>query len=193
MTTLFFKMILTVSIMLLLSAMFYGCAEDEKQKDITTAASVETVQPDQITSDAHIYLYSGGYKTTDLKADKIIQFTQLDSMIAFNVETDFFDSTGELISTLTAESGYIRENDNFLSVTGNVIVIGEDSIRIETEYLEWDATNDRVDTDSFVIVIQHGDTLRSYGVTTDPRLRDITFKRRVSGRKELTGNEEGLK
>ncbi|MCP4566589.1 MAG: LPS export ABC transporter periplasmic protein LptC [FCB group bacterium] len=192
MTTRFFKMMLT-AIMLLLSAMFYGCAEDEKQQNVATAMSVDTVQPDQITSDAHIYLYSGGYKTTDLRADEIIQFTQLDSMIATNVESDFFDSTGERISTLTSESGYIRENDNFLSVTGNVIVIGEDSIRIETEYLEWDAANDRVDTDSFVTVIRHGDTLRSYGVITDPWLRDITFKRKVSGRKELTGNEEGLK
>ena len=112
-------------------------------------------------------------------------------MMASNLDIIFFDSTGKQVSTLTAQSGYIREKDNFLSVTGNVIVIGEDSIQLMTEYLEWDATNELVSTDSFVTVIRDEDTLRSYGLITDPALRDITFKRRVSGRKTLTDEDKG--
>jgi len=184
------KALIIIPSLIFLLAGLLGCDSESRRQTASTAVTVDTVQPDQITSEAHIYLYSGGFKTTDLRADEIYQFTDLDSMMAVNLEADFYDSTGSRISTLTANSGYIRETDNFLSVTGNVIVIGEDSIRIETEYLEWDAANDRVDTDSFVTVIQRGDTLQSYGVITDPRLRDITFKRQVSGRKELTGDEE---
>lgn len=186
----FQKIIIVVFSLIFLLAGLLGCGSESSHQKTSTAVSVDTIRPDQITSEAHIFLYSGGFRTTDLRADEIFQFTERDSTMAVNLEADFYDSTGSRISTLTANSGYIRENDNFLSVTGNVIVIGEDSIRIETEYLEWDAANDRVDTDSFVTVIQGGDTLRSYGVITDPRLRDITFKRQVSGRKELTEEEQ---
>ena len=137
--------------------------------------------PDQITSNARIYLYSGGHKTTDLKADDLSQFTELDSTVARNVRAKFFDSTGAVVSTLTADRGYIREKDNFLAVSGSVEVIGEDSVKIFTEYLEWDAANEEVETDSFVTVIRESDTLTSIGMVTDPGLRDITFKKQVKG------------
>ena len=68
-------------------------------------------------------------------------------------------------------------------------MIGENA-RLETEYLEWDAGQDRIITDSFVTVIWGaGDTVRSIGAETDPRLKDITFKKKVSGR--LTERESG--
>lgn len=140
------------------------------------------VEPDQITYNAHIYLYKGGRKTTDLIADEIQHFTRLDSAVAANLLIHFFDSTGERISTLTAQRGYIKEKDNFLAVSGSVVVIGRDSARLETEYLEWDGAKDSVVTDSFVTVIEGGSILMSYGFQSDPELKDITFKRQVSGR-----------
>jgi LPS export ABC transporter protein LptC len=170
--------------LILLSAaiLALGCGSEEKPQSIPQAGPSESAGPDQVTSNARIYMYSKGYKTTDLRADQIRQYTKLDSTIAIRLDADFFDSTGARVSTLTAKRGYIREKDNFLAVSDSVVVIGEDA-RLETQYLEWDAGKDRVVTDSFVTVIRgEGDTLRSVGVETDPRLHDITFKNMVSGR-----------
>lgn len=158
-----------------------GCGDDkvssEGGEDFTEGA-----QPDQVTHNAHIFLYKGGYKTTDLTADEIRQFTTLDSAVASNLTVEFFDTTGARISTLTAKEGYIREKDQYLAVSGSVVVIGKDSARLETEYLEWDGDKDSVVTDSFVTVFEKGDTLMSYGFQSDPQLKDVTFKHRVSGR-----------
>ncbi len=158
-----------------------GCGQDDLREKGAVTLPVDGATPDQITSNARIYLYSGGYKTTDLRADELEQFTKLDSTVATNIEAEFFDSTGAVVSTLTAGYGYIRERDNFLAVSDSVVVIGEDSVRIETQYLEWDAARELVETDSFVTVIREGDTLTSIGLVTDPRLSDITFKKQVSG------------
>lgn len=147
---------------------------------------IEPVDPsgaDQVTTQAHIYLYKGGHKTTDLLADTLKKFTKLDSTIAINLDIDFFDSTGRMVSNLIADSGYIRERDQFLTVTGGVVLSKkEESVTLLTEYLEWDAGNEKVQTDSFVTVIRGSDTLYSYGLETDPALDSISFKRKVSGR-----------
>lgn len=169
--------------------MMIGCGSDNKPQSAHGTAVIDSAGPDQVTSNARIFLYAKGRKTTDLRADLIMQYTAKDSTIAQQLDVDFFDSAGVKISNLVAERGYIREKDNFLAVTGSVKVLGEDSTRLFTEYLEWDAGKDRVVTDSFVTIItQNQDTIRSYGVVTDPRLRDITFKRKVSGR--LTNMEK---
>jgi LPS export ABC transporter protein LptC len=163
------------------ATLIIGCSEGDLRDKSTVTLPDSTVMPDQITSNARIYLYSGGHKTTDLRADELNQYTKLDSTLATNIEAEFFDSAGAVISTLAADSGYIRERDNFLAVSGSVVVVGEDSVRVETEYLEWDADAELVETDSFVTVIKNNDTLTSIGMVTDPRLRDITFKKQVSG------------
>jgi LPS export ABC transporter protein LptC len=157
-----------------------GCGEENSTTKASRVTPTDTLQPDQITYDAHIYLYRAGHKTTDLLADEIRQFTSRDSSVAINLHVQFFDTTGARMSTLTAKKGYIRERHNFLAVTGSVVVIGEDSSKVLTEYLEWDANKDQVVTDSFVTVINGEDTLRSYGMETDPKLENTTFKRKVS-------------
>ncbi len=167
---------------LLLIITLVGCGDDNTTTEIAEPAETNVLQPDQVTTNAHIYLYKGGHQTTDLLADTIWQFTRLDSALATNLFVEFFDTTGTKISTLTAQHGYIREKDNFLAVSGSVVVVGEDSVRLESEYLEWDGAKDSIVTDSFVTIIEGPDTLMSYGFQSDPRLKNVTFKNQVSGR-----------
>lgn len=159
-----------------------GCGDDRRDRVADDGTPSDSLAPDQVTSRARMYLYSAGRKTTDLTADQLQQFSLRDSTVATNLKVDFFDSTGARMSTLTADEGYIREKDNFLAVSGSVVVVGRDSVTVLTEYLEWNGAKDSVVTDSFVTVIQHNDTLYSYGMQTDPKMKNITFKRKVSGR-----------
>jgi LPS export ABC transporter protein LptC len=172
------KLRLIFALALIACCGFIACGEEDALPGASGPASPDSLVADQVTSDAHIFLYKAGRKTTDLIADEIRQYTRLDSTIALNLYVEFFDSLGERISTLTANHGYIREKDNFLAVTGDVEVVGKDSVILLTSYLEWDAAKDSVVTDSFVTIIREGDTtLTSYGMQSDPRLENITFKR----------------
>ncbi|MFH1700899.1 MAG: LPS export ABC transporter periplasmic protein LptC [Candidatus Zixiibacteriota bacterium] len=172
----FFSMIIACSLMM-------ACGEETTRPPQSSITLIDSIQPDQVTSNAHIYLYKKGYKTTDLLADEIRQFTQRDSTIAINLHAEFYDSLGQRLSTLTSNQGYIRQDDNFLAVNGAVVLIGEDSVTLLTEYLEWDGKKDSVVTDSFVTIIRPGgDTLTSKeGMQSDPQLKNISFKK-ASGR-----------
>ena len=168
-----------------------GCGEETVHSDSANMAPSGTPEPDQVTSNAHLYLYNAGYKTTDLKAREIRQFSRRDSTVATDLYVLFFDSMGKRISTLTAAHGYIREKDNFLAVSGSVVAIGEDSTLLRTEYLEWSTVRDSIVTDSFVTIIREreGDTLYGpRGMQSDSRLKNITF-RQASGR--LSDIEKG--
>jgi LPS export ABC transporter protein LptC len=162
--------------LLLLPALIIGCGDEGTDNKAPQEVITGAIRPHQVTQNAHFYLSSGGQKTTELTADEVWQFTRHDSTIAFNLYVEFYDSTGERVSTLTSDEGYIREKDNYMAVSGSVIVIGKDSVRLETEYLVWDGQKDSVVTDSFVTVIEgSGDSLMSYGFQSDPELK-------VSGR-----------
>ncbi|MEE9441945.1 MAG: LPS export ABC transporter periplasmic protein LptC [candidate division Zixibacteria bacterium] len=169
--------------MILYSCLMMACGEESIRPPHSAITLTDSIQPDQVTTNAHIYLYKKGYKTTDLLADEIQQFTQRDSMIAINLHADFYDSLGQRLSTLTSKWGYIRQDDNFMAVNGEVVLIGEDSVTLLTEYLEWDGQKDSVVTDSFVTIIRPGgDTLTSReGMQSDPQLKNISFKK-ASGR-----------
>lgn len=160
-----------------------ACEEETLRPPHSSYTLTDSIHPDQVTTNAHIYLYKKGHKTTDLLADEIQQFTQRDSTIAINLHAEFYDSLGQRLSTLTSKRGYIREKDNYLAVNGTVVLIGEDSITLLTEYLEWDGQKDSVVTDSFVTIIRPGgDTLTSKeGIQSDPQLKNISFKK-ASGR-----------
>ena len=171
-----------ISVLMVAGALFLaGCGDDGSEGDRTAQPTENLLQPDQVTSNAHIFLYKAGRKTTDLTADEIQQFTALDSSLATNLYVEFFDSTGTLMSTLKARHGYFKEKNNYLAVWGKVEVVGQDSVQLFTEYLEWDAARDSVVTDSFVTIIRQGDTWTSQGMQSDPTLQNISFKH-ASGR-----------
>jgi len=174
--------IILISAILIISGLI-ACSDDNPKMGETAETPTNFGQADQVTSQAHIYLYSGSRKTTDLRADELHQFSKLDSTVAYNLDVDFFDSTGQIVSNLVAREGYIREQDNFLAVSGSVVVRSRDSARLNTEYLEWDAGRELVSTDSFVtITYADGSVTNSLGMESDPQFKDIRLKKRVSGR-----------
>jgi len=171
-----------------LAAVWCGCEEEASRNQPADVAESSAPEPDQITYNAHFLLYSGGHKTTDMLADTIMQYSKLDSTVAYNLYVEFYDTSGARTSTLTSDKGYIREKDNYLAVSGSVEVVSEDSTMVKTEFLEWIGAVDSVVTDSFVTVIYpNSDTITSYGMQSDPELKNIALTR-VSGK--ITETEE---
>jgi LPS export ABC transporter protein LptC len=176
-----------------LALIIAGCGNKDEIKapsDGADSTEVGIVRPDQEMRNAQIFLYNKGVRTTDVYADFIKKFEKYDSTIAWGLKVDFFDSTGKEISNLKADSGLIREKTNMMFAYGHVVVITQDSSQLETEELVWNAMENKIETDKFVTIVQHGDTLTGYGLEADQRLTHITLKRQVRGRLKNTQNIE---
>lgn len=177
-------------ILVLLTLLFSSCAETSEDRAVDQPDSTEVViiRPDQQIRNARISLYDGGNKTTDLFADYIEKYEAYDSTQAWKLNVHFFDDNGKQISNLVADSGIVREQINFMEVFGNVVVTTDDSAKLFTEQLRHNTTENKIESDKFVRIIQRGDTIQGYGFESDRRLKNIKIKRNVTG--TLQGTDE---
>jgi LPS export ABC transporter protein LptC len=178
---------------LLISLLVFGCQtnsppEVEKQK---------VRLPDSELEEATIIFTIQGVRRMLLKADYIARYEKEDSTTARVVHADFYDQEGEHSSVLTSNFGVIKENSKELWVSGEVVVISDEGVKLETETLRWEPNIDRIITDDFVKVTREKDILTGYGLEADQELKNIKIKREVKGvlreapsREELEKMEE---
>jgi len=179
------------SILAVIAAMtiYGGCGSENEIKAPpagTDSLGMAKIRPDQQLRNARILLYEKALLTTDIKADSIEKYEKQDSTLAWKLDVRFFDSTGKKISTLSADSGLVRERTNLMTANGHVVVVSEDSSKLMTEQLLWNAQKNKIETDKFVTLIQHGDTLTGYGLDADQKLNKIRIKNQVSGKLKNT-------
>ena len=89
---------------------------------------------------------------------------------------------------MTADSGVIREKTETLEVFGDVRITTRDSVRLVTTQLAWDPKISKIVSDSLVTARRESDVVRGYGMVSDPDLKNIVFKRQISGQMELEGD-----
>jgi len=136
--------------------------------------------PNSVLENANITLTTKGFKEAVIYADTLFVFDKEDSTAAVNVKIDFYDENGEYRSTLTSESGLVRQKREMFSVWGNVIV-QNDTTRLETNSLGWNPETRLITTEDFVKVTRGADIITGYGMEADSRLENIRILRDVKG------------
>ncbi|MEA2031789.1 MAG: LPS export ABC transporter periplasmic protein LptC [candidate division Zixibacteria bacterium] len=111
--------------------------------------------PDSKISGARIDLFDGNQMTTEILADRIIEFNDSDSSIAYTLDITNFDSLKQETSIITGDSGIIREQAGFVVIYGNVVVITKDltfdSLNQESSRITGDSGIIHEQTDESVI------------------------------------------
>ena len=155
---------------------------DQTISDAADSDSADSVlKPDSEVFGATIYLYDRDRVTSGIRAERIVRFEAIDSTMGYVLDCDFFDSLGHKTSNLVGDSGVIRENINQLEVYGHVVVVTEDSARLETDYLRWNPKREKIETDSYVEFTRHDDIMTGWGMEADPDLGRLRIKSQVSG------------
>ncbi|MFZ5980538.1 MAG: LPS export ABC transporter periplasmic protein LptC [Candidatus Zixiibacteriota bacterium] len=159
-----------------------GCNADNTSKSTQLNLIDDTAnRPDSEVRNARIYLYDKGRVTTEIFSTEIHKFDELDSTMGYQLDIDFFDSTGVVMSEVIGDSGIIREQSGQLSIYGNVVVITEDKTKLETDYLYWNTVTDKIYTDAFVRITSEDGVLTGWGLEADQRLSSYQILSRVSG------------
>jgi LPS export ABC transporter protein LptC len=135
---------------------------------------------------------SGGLRQALINADTLYVFEHEDSTIAVHVKIDFFNDAGIYQSTLTAKRGLVRQKQESFSVWGDVVV-KNDTSRLETQSLHWDAKRSLITTDDFVRFERRGDVITGYGLEADNRLDNVKILRDVKGKiSDIPTSEKAL-
>jgi LPS export ABC transporter protein LptC len=141
---------------------------------------------------ATIVMTSSGLRQAVIYADTLYVFDREDSTAAHNIKVKFYNEKGLYQSTLTANRGLVRQKLQVFSVWGNVVV-ENDTSRLETESLNWDARRNLITTNDYVSFKKGTDIVTGYGMEADSKLDNVRILRDVAGRvHEIPNSESAL-
>jgi len=184
------KMTWKISAFIILAPLIVISCSGDKPKSADQATR-EAPGTEQVLVDSRITLLEDGLTTAVIDAKYIERHFGEKNTMAREITAYFYDSTGAMTSWLTADSGFVNENQNVLNVFGDVEVTSKDSVKLYTQTLSWNQSMNSVVTDDYVEIHRGEDIIRGYGLVTDRNLKEYTIKRQVTGRiKNLPGNEE---
>lgn len=156
-----------------------GCSDNTSE----TAPAKTSLQnlPDQIMTDAEIYLTSDGIRKGTIKSESLKVYSRMDTTLLYQVEMLFFDSLGHHTSTLLADSARVSQRSNTVSAMGHVKAWRNDNRRIIADSLRWDAKTEKIVTEGYVEIYRDEDVLTGYGLETDQRMEQTIIKRNPRG------------
>jgi len=168
-------------VLILFVALLWGCSQKTLSDADQSDAADSVLLPDSEIMGATIYLYDRHEVTSEIRADLIRRFEVIDSTMGYVLDIDLFDSLGQISSNLIGDSGVIRETSNKLEVFGRVVVVTQDSARLETDYLQWDPEIGKIQSDAYVKFTRGEDIMTGWGMEADPDLGRLVILSSVSG------------
>jgi len=156
---------------LILILLLFSCQKEENKE---TVKSSDLTYPDQEGWDSKVTTTQNGITNAIIvyghmqrfKKSKIVEFDS-------GIEIDFFDEEGNHTSKLISDNGKLNETSNDIEAFGNVVVVSDSGISLETQHLWWDNNVEKVISDEFVkITTVEQDTFYGYGFESDQYLEN---------------------
>lgn len=164
-----FCRIFTIVVLGLALIVFCSCRKTERKTGVEELVSSS---PDQEIWDAEVVFTHDQRVTSILQAPRLVIYEQAGLTIAdSSFQLDLFNIKGEHTSVLTADSGVVKGEDTLIAI-GNVVVISDSGVVIETERLFWDKANQLVRSDTAVKLTTETDTLYGDGLISDDGLNN---------------------
>ena len=153
-----------------------GC--EEKIKPSVLGGVSSTALPSQESWNTTVTFTDSGIVKAILKAGHISAYEATkQTMLDSGVHLDFFDEHGLHSSVLTSRSGKVNENTNNLEAIGNVVVVSDSGVVVETEKLFWDNQRQLIHSDEFVKITSPKENLQGHGFESDQNLKNYKIFR----------------
>ncbi|MCK5832157.1 LPS export ABC transporter periplasmic protein LptC [bacterium] len=167
-----------VFVCLSIGFLFVGCSPNYQE----SSDPVKSQSADRIMHNADIEISQAGKPSGHLKADSLLFFDKEDRIFGYNITVDFFDTDGELSGNLSADSGWIENKNQRITVYSNVYVVTREDVRMWTDSLAYYPELSRIRTSAGVKIDKDGEYITGEGLDSDLEFTDIRITNNVSGR-----------
>jgi LPS export ABC transporter protein LptC len=168
--------------------MVAACTGSETEN--RTPPILDSELPDQTTRKSQTYLTKHGRRTALIRSESLKVFNSKDVTLLYDLDVEFFDSSGAHVSSLIADSGRVLRQKTVFEARGDVVAWTEDGKKLETDSLWWHSEKERVVTDGFVRAYRTSDTLEGWGLETDRHLRNMIIRNVKGSFSEPQSNSE---
>lgn len=163
-------------IILILLILLLSCNNSDKQ---VTDTKLKKEFPDQEGWNQTLRATKNGQLSAIIKYGYMERYNKKKIVNFSNgVTVDFFDEEGNHTSQLTSDNGRLDENTNNIEAFGNVVVISDTGITLQTQKIWWDNAIEKIVSDQFVtITTAENDTVYGTGFVSDQTLSQWEIKK----------------
>ncbi len=155
--------------------LLFSCSDVQEEQP--TQNKEKLVFPDQESWNSTITITKEGQRVADVWAGYIAVYNDQDlAKLKDSIHADFFDSNGDHNSVLTADSGFVNNQTNDLVAMGNVKVVSDSGIVLQTEKLEWNNKKQKIVSEVPVRFTTREDTLIGDSFVSDPDLENYEIR-----------------
>ena len=154
-----------------------GLSCQKLEEDTATTGLDKNQVPDQESWQSTFTITQDGKKFAEVWSGYIAFFNELGhTYLKDSIHADFFDKEGQHNSVLTADSGIVYNQTNSLIAFGDVVVVSDSGIVLETEKLRWDNELQKIISDVEVRFTTLEDTLIGDSFISDPDLTNYEIR-----------------
>jgi LPS export ABC transporter protein LptC len=137
-------------------------------------------------------MHEGSRLSWRLKTTHLVRWPGSELVHATPVNLTVYDSSGNFMMRVTADSGAVDEAVNFLLARGNVHGVSGKGMELRTDSLRWSKTLNQVTTEAKVrVVSENGDILTGRGFISDANLDHWQILSDVQGVFQQVGERAG--
>ncbi len=163
----------------LLAAAFAGAAgagcESGGARPTATFQAADTA--DQVLEGFSHYVTADGVRKSRIEADTAYFYEATQLARLRNLRAIFYDAKGAESSRLTAKRGTYRWQDGSMQADGNVIVIGTDGRKLQSETLKFDPKKNEISTDQAFRFEHDNEFIRGTSFSSDPDFKNVVTNR----------------
>ena len=171
------KILIGIPASLVLAGFLFSCVNDLDQIRRVTN---DPKAPDEVTADLEVFYTDSGAPKVRIYA-KLAETYSVPEMVTKlkdGIKVDFFDETGEIVSTLTALYGEVRTSKGLMMVRDSVQLYNHaKKQRMETEELHWNQKDSMIFTEKNVVVRSPNGVVYGQGIRTKQDFSNYTFYR----------------
>lgn len=159
-------------------AVLTGCEEIEEDKPW-----IHVDRPQMLFTDTTLLdCYDKDVLSWKLKTAYLERWSDKEVVFMRPVLVDIYDSVGERVAFLRADSGRMDMKFTYVYAYGHVYALTPKGASVRADSLLWNKRDDQVKTDSYVrVVSEDGDVLQGKGFVSDARMDNWRILSNVTG------------
>ena len=159
-------------------ALFMGCEEIEEEKPW-----IHVDRPQMLFTDTTLLdCYDKDVLSWNLKTAYLERWSDKEVVFMRPVLVDIYDSVGERVAFLRADSGRMDMHFTYVYAYGHVYALTPKGASVRADSLLWNKRDNMVRTDSYVrVVSEDGDVLQGKGFESDARMDNWRILSNVTG------------
>jgi LPS export ABC transporter protein LptC len=159
-------------------AVFLSCSKlDDSSSSVETGPAEQIETPDQESWQSTIIITKDGRRVARVWANYVATYeNRKQTVLKDSIHVNFYDRNGKQKSVLTAREGIVDNVTENLRAIGNVVVVSDSGVVLETEELLWDNQKQKIVSEVPVKFTTKTDTLLGDGFISDPDLANYEIR-----------------